>query len=187
MFWRTPAGNLIVHFFSKLKDTSVGFDTSALDEAGLLGPPGGKRALAYELCIPNSAERRTEVEGIDPSVAFSSASPAHNGCGEKTEGIKYFGMMIMGMGIMSAAMTPLRSYEPFMVFLKNIERPLLGILAGAVFTGLVKSSAATVGIASLWLYLRWPWNKSAGSSEASQTKPNQKQRKTPQRGHPRGV
>jgi phosphate:Na+ symporter len=72
----------------------------------------------------------------------------------KTEGIKYFGMMIMGlgmvffgMGIMSSAMTPLRSYEPFMVFLKNMEQPMLGILAGAVFTGLIQSSAATVGIA----------------------------------------
>jgi phosphate:Na+ symporter len=72
----------------------------------------------------------------------------------KTEGLKYFGMMIMGlglvffgMGIMSSAMTPLRSYEPFMVFLKNMEQPLLGVLAGAVFTGLVQSSAATVGIA----------------------------------------
>lgn len=72
----------------------------------------------------------------------------------KTEGIKYIGMMIMGlglvffgMGIMSSAMAPLRSYEPFMVFLKNMEQPLYGILAGAVFTGLVQSSAATVGIA----------------------------------------
>jgi len=72
----------------------------------------------------------------------------------KTEAIKYFGTMIMGlgmvffgMGIMSSAMTPLRSYEPFMVFLKNMEHPLLGILAGAAFTGLVQSSAATVGIA----------------------------------------
>ena len=51
----------------------------------------------------------------------------------KTEGIKYVGMMVMGlgmvffgMGIMSSAMTPLRSYEPFMVFLKNMEQPLLG-------------------------------------------------------------
>jgi len=48
---------------------------------------------------------------------------------------------------MSEAMAPLRTYEPFMVFLKNMERPLLGILAGALFTGLVQSSAATVGIA----------------------------------------
>lgn len=72
----------------------------------------------------------------------------------KTERIKYTGMMAMGlglvffgMGIMSEAMTPLRSYEPFMTFLKNMEQPIFGILAGAVFTGLVQSSAATVGIA----------------------------------------
>lgn len=72
----------------------------------------------------------------------------------KTERIKYTGMMAMGlglvffgMGIMSEAMTPLRSYEPFMTFLKNMEQPIFGILAGTVFTGLVQSSAATVGIA----------------------------------------
>jgi phosphate:Na+ symporter len=72
----------------------------------------------------------------------------------KTEGVKHVGMMVMGlglvffgMGIMSTAMTPLRTYAPFMAFLKTMERPLLGVLAGAVFTGLVQSSAATVGIA----------------------------------------
>jgi len=72
----------------------------------------------------------------------------------KREKIKFIGMMIMGlglvffgMGLMSSAMTPLRTYEPFMDFLVKMERPLLGILAGAVFTGLVQSSAATVGIA----------------------------------------
>ncbi len=72
----------------------------------------------------------------------------------KRENVKHMGMMVMGlglvfygMGIMSDAMTPLRTYEPFMVFLKSMERPLLGILAGALFTGLVQSSAATVGIA----------------------------------------
>jgi len=72
----------------------------------------------------------------------------------KREKVKFLGMMIMGlglvffgMGIMSSAMTPLRSYQPFMDFLARMERPLLGILAGAVFTGLVQSSAATVGIA----------------------------------------
>ncbi len=72
----------------------------------------------------------------------------------KRENVKYSGMMLMGlgmvfygMGVMSEAMAPLRTYEPFMVFLKSMERPLLGILAGALFTGLVQSSAATVGIA----------------------------------------
>jgi len=73
---------------------------------------------------------------------------------EKSEKLKYAGMMIMGMGlvffgmsIMSEAMAPLRSYDPFLELLKKMEKPLLGILAGAVFTGLVQSSAATVGIA----------------------------------------
>ncbi len=72
----------------------------------------------------------------------------------KSDKVKYYGMMIMGiglvfygMGLMGEAMTPLRSYEPFLDILKSLERPLAGILAGAVFTAIVQSSAATVGIA----------------------------------------
>jgi phosphate:Na+ symporter len=72
----------------------------------------------------------------------------------KRERIKFYGMMIMGlglvffgMGIMSEAMNPLRSYEPFLDVLQRMEKPVLGILAGALFTALVQSSAATVGIA----------------------------------------
>ncbi|THB78242.1 MAG: Na/Pi cotransporter family protein [Desulfobulbaceae bacterium] len=72
----------------------------------------------------------------------------------KGERPKYFGMMLMGLGlvffgmsIMSDAMSPLRSYEPFLVFLQKMQKPVLGIIAGALFTGLVQSSAATVGIA----------------------------------------
>lgn len=72
----------------------------------------------------------------------------------KAERTQYFGMMIMGlglvfygMGLMSEGMKPLRTYEPFLEILAEMENPALGILAGAVFTGLVQSSAATVGIA----------------------------------------
>ncbi len=72
----------------------------------------------------------------------------------KREKVKYYGMMIMGlglvfygMGLMSTAMTPLRTYEPFVEILKTLENPAAGILAGAVFTAVVQSSAATVGIA----------------------------------------
>jgi phosphate:Na+ symporter len=49
--------------------------------------------------------------------------------------------------VMSDGMKPLRSYEPFLELLRTIERPLLGVLTGALFTALVQSSAATVGIA----------------------------------------
>ncbi len=72
----------------------------------------------------------------------------------KKDKIKYYGMMLMGlglvffgMGMMSDAMGPLRSFEPFIEFLKSMEKPIIGVLAGALFTGLVQSSAATVGIA----------------------------------------
>lgn len=72
----------------------------------------------------------------------------------KRDKVKYYGMMLMGlglvffgMGIMSDGMKPLRTYEPFIEFLESMENPAIGVLAGAVFTGLVQSSAATVGIA----------------------------------------
>lgn len=70
---------------------------------------------------------------------------------EKT---RHYGAMIMGlglifygMGVMGDAMTPLRTYQPFLDLMVRMENPLLGILVGAVFTGLVQSSAATMGIA----------------------------------------
>lgn len=72
----------------------------------------------------------------------------------KDERTRHYGEMLMGlglvffgMGIMSEGMNPLRSYEPFLELMQRMENPLLGILVGAVFTGLVQSSAATTGIA----------------------------------------
>ena len=72
----------------------------------------------------------------------------------RREAVRHGGMMIMGlglvffgMGLMSDGMKPLRSYEPFLALLRNVERPVLGVLAGGLFTALVQSSAATVGIA----------------------------------------
>ena len=72
----------------------------------------------------------------------------------KRAALRYWGMMLMGlglvfygMGLMSDAMRPLRTYPPFIDALATMERPLYGIVAGALFTGLVQSSAATVGIA----------------------------------------
>ena len=57
------------------------------------------------------------------------------------------GLVFFGMGVMSDAMRPLRAYPPFIEVLASMERPLLGVLTGALFTALVQSSAATVGIA----------------------------------------
>lgn len=56
------------------------------------------------------------------------------------------GLIFFGMGLMSNAMRPLRDYEPFIDVMRTMDRPLLGILVGLIFTALVQSSAATTGI-----------------------------------------
>ncbi|MEW6144007.1 MAG: Na/Pi cotransporter family protein [Thermodesulfobacteriota bacterium] len=71
----------------------------------------------------------------------------------KTEKIRLYGGILMGiglvffgMGVMSDAAHPLRSYQPFIDVMKEMGNPLLGISAGLIFTGIVQSSAATIGI-----------------------------------------
>lgn len=66
---------------SDLIQCKIAFDTSALDDEGLLGQPGGKRALSYEFCIPDRVENRTEVQRIDSTVRFFPVSPGRIGCG----------------------------------------------------------------------------------------------------------
>jgi phosphate:Na+ symporter len=57
-----------------------------------------------------------------------------------------FGVLFFGMQIMSTAMSPLRDWTPFIELLLRLENPILGILAGALFTALIQSSSAFVGI-----------------------------------------
>ncbi|MCB1852463.1 MAG: Na/Pi cotransporter family protein [Gammaproteobacteria bacterium] len=71
----------------------------------------------------------------------------------KNERIKQYGTMLMGLGlvffgmsVMSDAMKPLRSYQPFLDLMIQMENPLIGILIAAGFTGLIQSSSATTGI-----------------------------------------
>ncbi len=56
------------------------------------------------------------------------------------------GLIFFGMAIMGEAMTPLRSYSPFIDLMREMARPVLGIACGALFTALVQSSSATTGI-----------------------------------------
>lgn len=56
------------------------------------------------------------------------------------------GVLFIGMDMMSASMAPLRESEMFMRFMTNFSNPLIGILVGAVFTAIIQSSSASVGI-----------------------------------------
>jgi len=56
------------------------------------------------------------------------------------------GLVFYGMSIMSGALNPLRTYEPFIQFMISMQNPLLGAAVGALFTAVVQSSSATTGI-----------------------------------------
>ena len=71
----------------------------------------------------------------------------------KNEKVKYIGEILAGLGIlfigmdmMSTAMKPLAQSEGFVSLLTKFENPILGILAGMIFTAIIQSSSASVGI-----------------------------------------
>ena len=71
----------------------------------------------------------------------------------KRNSVKQTGAMLMGLGLiffgmelMSNATRPLRTYEPFITMMTQMANPFWGILIGTVFTGLIQSSSATIGI-----------------------------------------
>ncbi len=92
-----------------------------------------------------------DVGAIAPLVAFLGVAlivflkaPKTRNTGEILGG---FGMLFIGMDMMGAAMEPLRHSEAFVSLMTQFSsNPLLGILAGAVFTAVIQSSSASIGI-----------------------------------------
>lgn len=56
------------------------------------------------------------------------------------------GILFLGMTMMSDSMIGLRESELFVNAVTNLSNPLLGVLAGAIFTAIIQSSSASVGI-----------------------------------------
>jgi phosphate:Na+ symporter len=57
-----------------------------------------------------------------------------------------FGLLFLGMDIMSKSLEPLRSFQPFLNMMTKVETPIVGILVGLIFTLIIQSSGATSGI-----------------------------------------
>ena len=71
----------------------------------------------------------------------------------KRKKVQQYGYVVMGLGLiffgmelMNDATRPLRTYQPFIDLMGQLDNPLLGILVSAVFTGIIQSSSATTGI-----------------------------------------
>ena len=66
-----------------------------------------------------------------------------------SEVILGFGILFMGLSVMSSAMAGLREDPGVRSLLQSLESPLLGILVGLVLTAIIQSSSVTVSIVLL--------------------------------------
>lgn len=57
-----------------------------------------------------------------------------------------FGLLFMGMDVMSSSMEPLRNSQFFNDLMIKANNPFIGILIGIVFTAIIQSSSASIGI-----------------------------------------
>ena len=57
-----------------------------------------------------------------------------------------FSVLMFGMELMSDSVAPLANMPEFTNILTAFKNPLLGVLIGTVFTGIIQSSAASVGV-----------------------------------------
>ena len=91
-----------------------------------------------------------DVGAIAPLVAFIGVvfvtfvhNPKLNSIGQILAG---FGVLFIGMNTMGDAMAPLKDVPEFVNMMTSFSNPLIGILVGALFTALIQSSSASVGI-----------------------------------------
>ncbi len=85
------------------------------------------------------------IVGLGILLMFVGSRPERKSLGR---GILGFGLIFLSIGLMSDALSPLRDNRLFKEILLGLGKsPLLGIIVSAVFTALIQSSAATIGIA----------------------------------------
>lgn len=89
-----------------------------------------------------------DIGAIAPLIAFIGValiiflkSPKVHNYGLIVAGL---GVLFLGMEMMSSSMMPLRDSEAFVGLMTKFSNPVLGILAGAVFTAIIQSSSASV-------------------------------------------
>lgn len=91
-----------------------------------------------------------DVGELAPLVAFMGVAAI---VFLKNEKVKHVGEIMAGLGVlfigmdmMGTVMKPLADSESFIGILTKFENPVLGIAAGTIFTALIQSSSASVGI-----------------------------------------
>lgn len=119
----------------------------------------GLMQLSQAVGVIMGANIGTTVTGLLIALDIGAIAPIIAFCGVvplvffKSKKSNYIGLIVAGLGIlfigmelMGSAMEPLRESQFFINMMTNFSNPLLGILAGALFTALIQSSSASIGI-----------------------------------------
>lgn len=125
----------------------VGFISSGVMSLGqgigvILGANVGTTITAQVIAFSVS-RYALAIIAVGYGIAFFGRSDRRTVQGNLLLGL---GLIFFGMSVMSAAMEPLRAYQPFIDLMAAMENPLLAALVGAAFTALVQSSSASTGI-----------------------------------------
>ena len=100
---------------------------------------GGSAAL--ELLSTDSLAALTAVAAVIMKTLVKKRSTQH-----VADILMGFSILMFGMKTMSGAVSVLRGDPGFIAFLTNFSNPFLGILIGVVFTAILQSASAAVGI-----------------------------------------
>ena len=113
--------------------------TGWLIALGGVGVSGGSAAL--ELLSTEGISAIAAIAGILMRMICKKKTWIHIG-----DILMGFAVLMFGMKTMSNAVSGLREDPGFISFLTNFNNPLLGILLGLVFTAILQSASASVGI-----------------------------------------
>ena len=91
-----------------------------------------------------------DITAIAPLIAFIGVAMIVFFKSQKLDAIGSviggLGILFIGMETMSSAMVPLRTMPEFVGLISKFQNPFIGILVGTLFTALIQSSSASVGI-----------------------------------------
>lgn len=121
----------------------------------LMGSNIGTTLTAWILSLSgiegdNPFLRMLKPESFSPIIALIGVimimTAKHNRTKDIGKIMVGFSVLMTGMTLMSGAVSPLADSPQFSHILTAFRNPIMGVLVGAVFTGVIQSSAASVGI-----------------------------------------
>lgn len=121
----------------------------------LMGSNVGTTLTAWILSLSgiegdNIFLRMLKPESFSPIIALIGVimimTAKHNRTKDIGRIMVGFSVLMTGMTLMSNSVSPLADSPQFTHILTAFQNPIMGVLVGAVFTGIIQSSAASVGI-----------------------------------------